>query len=401
MLSLYTIDKTIGRGSYGHVYKVTKKDTGNEYAMKKININSMSHYEKINIINELRILATHKCPFIVKFKSAFVHNTNMYIVTEYATKGDLSLLIKKNKNVGVRFAESQIWSYFLQTCIALSYLHNLKIIHRDLKPANIFIDRDDNIKLGDFGVIKIMKSFMMYGQTQIGTPLYMCPEIYKNERYDAKVDIWALGCVLYEMMTLRTAFHAINIIQLKKHIFEGKVEQIQNDTYSKELHNMLKKLICVLPRQRPTIAFILNTKFIHAQLRLRKLQFLDTCDIEPAFHVNCVIPKSLFAWNNIVEMFVSINATVMLSDAEQCKMDEINHAKKNIDTLSKQTFELIDVNTQIKKIHDEILKAMKYVNECEAMLKKLNERKQIIEHVLNHRAPIPPATALPTKRPRK
>ena len=87
--------------------------------------------------------------------------------------------------------------------------------NRDIKPANIFIDKYDNVKLGDFGVIKLMKSFMMYGQTQIGTPLYMCPELYKRERYDTKVDNWALGCILYEMMLLKPAFIAKNIYDLK------------------------------------------------------------------------------------------------------------------------------------------------------------------------------------------
>lgn len=141
--------------------------------MKRLNVTNISHYDKINIVNELRILATHKCPFIVRFKSAIFDNGHIHIITEFASKDDLAGLIKKHKATNTRFSETNIWSYFLQTCIALSYLHNLKIIHRDLKPANIFIDGDDNVKLGDFGIIKIMRSYMMYGQTQVGTPLYI------------------------------------------------------------------------------------------------------------------------------------------------------------------------------------------------------------------------------------
>ena len=394
MLSQYIIDKTIGKGSYGHVYKVYKKDTNRQYAMKKINITTMSHYEKQNIINELRILSTHKCPFIVRFKTAFVQNKDMYIITEYACKGDLSQLIKKNKTSKTLFPESQIWTYFLQICVALLYLHDLKVIHRDLKPANIFIDENYNVKLGDFGVVKIMKSFMMYGQTQIGTPLYMCPEIYKCERYDTKVDIWSLGCVLYEMITYKTAFNAVNIAQLRKNIFEGRIENITSKVYSQDLFDVLKKLICVSPRQRPTIATILDTKFIKEQLKIRDLHLLHGHTVEPTFHIHCIMPRTIENWDSVINMFVSINSTIMLNEEEESKINIVNQAKKRMNDLS----HLNNIDSEIQTLQNEIAKAMKYLSDCESKLKKLKSEQQIMQHILNNGIPKPPKNAPPLKR---
>lgn len=393
MLSSYTIEKMIGKGSYGHVYKIAHNETHKIYAMKKVNINSISHYNSINMINELRILATHKCPFIVRFKTAFVDGGNMYIITEYACKGDLSQIIKKNKAANVSFQECEIWSYFLQTCVALSYLHNLKIIHRDLKPANIFIDKDDNVKLGDFGIVKIMKSFMMYGQTQIGTPLYMCPEIYKCERYDTKVDIWSLGCVLYETITYKTAFNALNIVRLKQNIFEAQIEHVVPNNYSKPLLDLLHRLICVSPRQRPTIISILNTKFIHEQMRSRNLSNFLSVEVQPSFYTNCAIPKNIVGWNNVVNSFVACDTTIKMNKEEQSNIDVINKAKCNLHCNAES---VIEIDLQINKLHDQILKALEYIRECENQLNKLQERKKTLQPIFPIR---PPTTNAPKLRP--
>ena len=400
MILSYKIQKNIGKGSYGEVYKVINKTTLSVYAMKKVSLSTLSHYEKLNLITELRILATHKCPFIVKFKTAFVENRHMYFITEFAENGDLAIVLKNVKSKNQFLNEDLIWTYFLQTCIALSYLHNLKIIHRDLKPANIFIDKHNNVKLGDFGIAKIMHSFMMYGQTQIGTPLYMCPEIYKRERYDAKVDIWALGCVLHEMMTLKPTFYAKNIHELKKNIFQGNIPDVVH-TYSLELKNMLKQLVCIYPRHRPSIQTILNTKFVHEQLNIRKLQFLDTFDIEPAFHVTCLVPKIIDKWRNVVDMFVSLNATVMLNSQEQKLINNVNDAKNKL-SMAKKASEVVEINTKIQSLEVGISEAKQYIENCESILKGLYEQKKSIEYRMNNlklKMPAPPTGPPPSNPP--
>ncbi len=399
MMNIYQIQKSIGKGSYGEVYKVIHKDTKGEYAMKKVNLATLSQYEKSNLINELRILSTHQCPFIVKFKTAFVEHSHLYFVTEFAFKGDLTHVFKDHKHRNEPIGEATVWTYFLQICIALSYLHNLNIIHRDLKPANVFIDKDDNIKLGDFGISKIMRKFMMFGQTQIGTPLYMSPEIFKRERYGVKVDIWALGCVLYEMMTLNPAFKAANIVELKNNIFRGIIPGVRTE-YSPQLKAMLKTLICIYPRQRPSIRSILNTDFVCTQLRIRRLEFFDSTRILPAFNINCSIPKYVTQWKDIVDVFVNMSSTVMLSPEEQRKINQVNRAKNEIETLmSKSSTELVDIKTKMREVFENIENAKKYIEENESMLHKLEQRKRTLQHILDGGFnPGPPASAPPPHR---
>ena len=142
-------------------------------------------------------------------------------------------------------------------------MHNNNIIHRDIKSANIFIDKNDNIKLGDFGIIKIFEPYNKNTYTHIGTPLYMSPEIYSNKRYNYKVDIWALGCVLYELITLKYAFNANNLQLLKYKIMNGRMDII-NSTYSAKLKNIVHKLLNVLPgKVQPTTRLFADDSLLY------------------------------------------------------------------------------------------------------------------------------------------
>ena len=393
VISDYTIDKIIGRGSYGIVYKVHRNHTRRAYAMKKIKTIGINLYEKQNIINELRLLSTHKCPFIIKFKHAFVDATNIYIITEYAEKGDLAQLIQQRSKTSAFFEEHIIWNYFLQTCVALCYLHNLKIIHRDIKPANIFIDQHDNVKLGDFGVIKMMKSFMMYGQTQIGTPLYMCPEMYKRERYDTKVDNWALGCILYEMMTLKPAFSAKNIYDLRNNIYRGKIGHA-GDKYSANMQTLLLQLINIFPRQRTSIHSLFKSSFIKHEMELRGIHLSDKTEILPAFFLKCQIPRTSSGWEQVVSLFVDLNATVELNNDEKAEMEIINKAKKSI--IFKKT--QAKLNQNIEKLQKDIENAKQFIAYSEESLNILLEQKK---ELMKNIVPTPPSNARkPNQTPR-
>lgn len=115
--------------------------------------------------------------------------------------------------------ESEIWSIFIQTVRALKVLHANNIFHRDLKCANIFLYKDGTAKLGDLNVSKIAKKGLLY--TQTGTPYYASPEVWKDQPYDSKSDIWSLGCVLYEALTLLPPFRANDMKGLYKKVLSG------------------------------------------------------------------------------------------------------------------------------------------------------------------------------------
>lgn len=132
---------------------------------------------------------------------------------EYAGGGDLSEKIKQCQLKRIRFPEKMIIRFFYQLTSALFDLHKKNIIHRDLKTANVFMTSDyQNLKLGDLNVSKIIKDKFAY--TQTGTPYYASPEVWRDEPYDLKTDIWSLGCVLYELCMLKPPFKASNMDEL-------------------------------------------------------------------------------------------------------------------------------------------------------------------------------------------
>jgi NIMA (never in mitosis gene a)-related kinase len=104
-------------------------------------------------------------------------------------------------------AEDDILNFFVQICLALKHIHDRKILHRDIKPDNIFLMASKIIKLGDFGVAKVLSNTLACAETQTGTPYYTSPEICLGKRYNHKTDVWSLGCVLFEMVTMTHAFH--------------------------------------------------------------------------------------------------------------------------------------------------------------------------------------------------
>jgi NIMA (never in mitosis gene a)-related kinase len=125
---------------------------------------------------------------------------------EFADNGDLYQKITNHKKTAIFFEENEIWKIFIQLVKGLKSLHELKILHRDLKSANVFLFSNGLSKLGDLNVSKVAKRGLSY--TQTGTPYYASPEVWKDQPYNNKSDIWSLGCVLYEMITLRPPFRA-------------------------------------------------------------------------------------------------------------------------------------------------------------------------------------------------
>lgn len=168
---------------------------------------------------------------------------------EYADDGDLYQKILEHQKEKTNFEEDQIWKTFIQMVRGLKALHNFKILHRDLKSANVFLNKDGDSKLGDLNVSKVAKKGLLY--TQTGTPYYASPEVWKDQPYDSKSDLWSMGCVLYEIVALQPPFRADDMDGLYKKVLKGSYPKIPPQ-YSDDLNKMLRKLISVNPNQRPT-----------------------------------------------------------------------------------------------------------------------------------------------------
>ncbi|CAO2612209.1 Serine/threonine-protein kinase Nek1 [Lemmus lemmus] len=249
----------IGEGSFGKAVLVKSTEDGRHYVIKEINISRMSGKERQESRREVAVLANMKHPNIVQYKESFEENGFLYIVMDYCEGGDLFKRINAQK--GALFQEDQILDWFVQICLALKHVHDRKILHRDIKSQNIFLTKDGTVQLGDFGIARVLNSTVELARTCIGTPYYLSPEICENKPYNNKSDIWALGCVLYELCTLKHAFEAGNMKNLVLKIISGSFPPVSLH-YSYDLRSLLSQLFKRNPRDRPSVNSILEKGFI-------------------------------------------------------------------------------------------------------------------------------------------
>jgi NIMA (never in mitosis gene a)-related kinase len=251
----------LGDGSYSTVYKVRRIEDNNIYALKKVKLSKLSEKEKTNALNEVRILASIKSPFVISYKEAFFDekDSSLGIVMEYADNGDLFQLITERKKTKNYFTEQEVWKVFIQLLNGLKALHDFKILHRDIKSANVFLFKGGICKLGDLNVSKVARKGL--GYTQTGTPYYASPEVWEEKPYDSKSDIWSLGCVMYEMITLRPPFQAKSMEELYKKVMRGIFPKLSSK-YSEDLSDVIKLMIQVEAGARPSCEELLKMPMI-------------------------------------------------------------------------------------------------------------------------------------------
>ena len=265
----FQIISKLGEGAYSTVFKVKRNIDKKIYALKKVKILNLSEKEKENALNEVRILASVKSNFVVSYKEAFFDekDNTLCIVMEFADRGDLYQKIVQHKKSAIFFEESDIWRIFIQLVKGLKSLHDLKILHRDMKSANVFLFSNGSAKLGDLNVSKVAKRGL--GYTQTGTPYYASPEVWKDKPYDNKSDVWSLGCVLYEMITLRPPFRAQNMEGLFNKVCKGQYSRIP-DRFSDDLFQVVQFLLQVNPNSRPSCEQILNHPIVQKRIEYFK-----------------------------------------------------------------------------------------------------------------------------------
>ena len=270
MNSFEIIDK-LGDGAYSTVYKVKRKQNNNIYALKKVKLKGLSDKEKQNALNEVRILASVKSNFVISYKEAFIdeEDSSLCLIMEYADKGDLYQKISQFKKIGCLIEEIDVWRIFIQMTRGLKALHDLKILHRDLKSANIFLFSDGSAKIGDLNVSKVV--YKGLGYTQTGTPYYASPEVWKDQPYDIKSDIWSLGCVTFEMMALRPPFRAENMEKLYNKVIRGQYGKM-SERYSDDIKEIIKLMLKVNPKDRPSCAQILNHELVKKRMEFFQAQ---------------------------------------------------------------------------------------------------------------------------------
>lgn len=169
---------------------------------------------------------------------------------EFADGGDLLSKISKHKRQRTSISEAEVWSILGQLLRGLKKLHKMQILHRDIKCANVFCAKDGTVKIGDMNVSKVNKKGL--ARTQTGTPYYTSPEVWKDQPYDSKCDIWSVGCVLYEAAALNPPFRATSMDELYRKVVRGVYPPLSS-AYSEDLQSVIKSMLQVNPKTRPSV----------------------------------------------------------------------------------------------------------------------------------------------------
>ena len=257
----------LGSGQFSRVWRARRISDGTPVALKKIQIyGMMDATARNNCIKEVELLmALDDHPNIIKYLSSFVESNEFVLVLELADAGDLASLLRTHRNANRWLDEATVWQIFLQLASAVNHMHANRVMHRDIKPGNTFLVSSGVVKLGDLGLSRAISSKTYVVHSVVGTPYYMSPEQIHEAGYTFKSDIWSLGCLLYEMVTLRQPFEGNNYYVLGKKISTADYVPVAELTterpegpYSEGIIELIHRMIKPQPDERPDIGQVME-----------------------------------------------------------------------------------------------------------------------------------------------
>ncbi|XP_064595853.1 serine/threonine-protein kinase Nek9-like [Liolophura sinensis] len=264
--------RTVGKGAYGAAVLYRKKDDDSLVILKEINMHDLNAAERNLALNEVRVLAMLDHPNIISYYDSFEEDGVIMIEMEYADGGTMSQFLAQQERP---LEEKEVLGMFQQIVAAIRHVHEHNILHRDLKTANIFLTKEGVVKVGDFGISKMLSTSNKGANTVLGTPYYISPEMCEGKAYNDRSDIWALGCILYEIACLQKTFEGSNLPALVNKIMKGQFAPVKGN-YSQELKQLIADMLLQKPEDRPSANEILYQRLPEMMCRFEEA----TSDIE-------------------------------------------------------------------------------------------------------------------------
>ncbi len=268
----YYKKKLIGNGSYGEAWLVERATDNAVFVAKVMDLGKMSARDKQYAYSEIKCLAACDDPNIVQYIEDAEDEQSLTIVMEFADAGDLDRQIKSRMADNKRyFQEHEALFLFLQIALAMHHIHSRKMLHRDIKGANVLLNSAGLVKLGDFGFSHQYSDTVSGGvaSTFLGTPYYLAPELWNNQRYSKLADVWSLGILLYETLALTRPFTAGNMKGLMQKVMAGEYAPLP-DRFSPEFKDVVRQMLIVDANKRPTIDGVFQIPFVRAGLATLK-----------------------------------------------------------------------------------------------------------------------------------
>jgi serine/threonine protein kinase len=341
-------DKAVGKGGFGQVWKVRHKETNRIYAIKVINKSTILESNMVSQMNrEIEIMYMLHHPHIIKLVNHFEDEDNIYLIMDFASKGQLYTHLKR---VG-KFDQRTAAQYMREVISALKYLHsfNPPIIHRDIKPENILMDENGRLKLCDFGWSNYEEKTKR--TTYCGTPDYLAPEMIKKEGHDTRVDIWYLGVLMFELLAGRPPFSGTNQDELFNNI--NKIKINWPDDISSLAKNLISKILKRNPKERTSLDEILAHTWFEKNPAIR-----------PVLAINKEEQKT------ILESFLIKKKVEPITTSTSIASMEISNGSSNTITLDsfgeKKSSRMDSMKLMINSNNEEILKSKNLIDELKA-----------------------------------
>ncbi|MES1913586.1 MAG: hypothetical protein MHM6MM_005769 [Cercozoa sp. M6MM] len=270
----FDILAVLGTGSFGKVFQVKHRGTGEVFAMKVLKKKRLVEQKQIlNTLVERRLLGEMKHPFLVQLRFAFQTHHKLFLVMELFNGGELFYHLAQQRC----FAEPVAKFYAAEIACALRHLHKHNVVYRDLKPENLIFGADGHVRLTDFGLSKQLLGENDFARTFCGTPEYIAPEVLAAKAYDSAVDWWSLGCLVFEMLTGQPPFYAEKRQAMYKLILKAPIPRVSS--VSLECDDFLRSLLRRDPKKRLRD----DAVFSHPWFRNIPWCDLEALKVEPPF----------------------------------------------------------------------------------------------------------------------